>query len=139
MSERASMDMLRMRGATALFMMLLSVCWGVIGGEDAYVVGVTLERMAAGQALAQQNTQRPPVDRLGVRTAQQHLRLGMTRARGHHRHVLLRSAVAVAAQLADGPLQLAAQTVVARQAEVRELDVAVGAQQHVLRLQVPLW
>lgn len=55
MSERASMDTLRMRGATALFMMLLSVCWGVIGGEDAYVVGVTLERVAAGQALAQQN------------------------------------------------------------------------------------
>ena len=103
------------------------------------MVGVALERVAAGQALAQQNAPRPPVERLGVRAAQQHLRLGMTRARGHHRHVLLRPAVTVAAQLADGPLQLAAQTVVARQAEICELDVAVGAQQHVLRLQVPLW
>lgn len=103
-----------------------------------HVVGVTLERMAASQALAQEDSEGPPVNGFGVRSAKKHLGLRLTPRQRAHRHVLLRATVAVAPQLADGSLQLAAKTVVAGQAEVGELDVPIGSEQHVLRLQVSL-
>lgn len=117
MRERASIDTPRMRGEIMLFMMLFRVCY-VPGNVCTYVVRVSLERMVSSQALAHEDSHSPPVDGLRVGSPQQHLRLDVNRVPSLYRHVLLRSAVAVAAQLANRLILVQLDVVVARETKV---------------------
>lgn len=120
-----------------LFMMLFRVCY-VPGNVCTYVVRVSLERMVSSQALAHEDSHSPPVDGLRVGSPQQHLRLDVNRVPSLYRHVLLRSAVAVAAQLANRLILVQLDVVVARETKICQFDVSVCSQKHVLRLQISL-
>ena len=99
---------------------------------------VALERMVASQALAHENSHRPPVDGLRVGPPQKHLRLGVKATPSLYSHVLFRPAVAVATELADRFILVQLDVVVARETKVRQLDVPVRSEKHILRLQVSL-
>lgn len=105
------------------------------------MVRVALERMGSGQAFAQQNAQRPPVDRFGVGPSKQHLRLPISNSyKGKkYSHVLLSSAVAVGAQLVDRSFQIFFEVVVAGKAEIGKFDVSVSPKKHIFGLQISLF
>lgn len=54
-------------------------------------------------------------------------------------HVLLRSTVTVRTQFVDGNVQVFFEVIVTRKAEIREFDVAIRSQKHILGFQISLF